>query len=130
MAKKTSKQAFPKTWEEYCKQTGRDPKIIPDVSVYEDRDKKHAIADFKLTLMIRHINVDEVNYKYSGQTKREIWWDVVQDNSRPSGLGLSFYDCAYWHTTTYCGPRFAYLSVEAVEHAVKHWIDLLNDLIL
>jgi len=121
---------FPTKWEEFCKLTKRDPNALPDVSAYDDRDKKHALADFKLTHMIRYVNADKVDHTNSSQVKYEIWWWIVKDDTKPSGLGLSFNFCDYWGTATYCGPRFCFLSTADLKLAVEHWIDLFTDLIL
>lgn len=124
------KTKLPETWEEFCKQTGRDPKILPDVSVYDDRDKKNAIANFKLPLIIRHCNGRQLNYNDSDEIKYEIWWEVIADKDQPSGLGLSYHDCDGWYTLTTCGPRFAYASVEILKHMVKYFKELFEDLYL
>lgn len=130
MEKKTSEQAFPETWVQFCQQTGRDPNLIPDVSAYDDRDKKHAIAEFKLTHMIRHVNDDKVDHTNSDQWKYEIWWEIEKNDSKPSGLGLSYYHYDDWRTNTICGPRLCFLRVEDLKKASTLWLDLFEDLIL
>jgi len=127
MAKNVTKQAFPDTWEDFCKQTGRDPNVLPDVSAYDDRDKKHVIAAFKLIPMIRHVNGEEVDHTNSSQDKYEIWWRVVKDKSRPSGLGLSYRFYVFWTTSTICGPRFCFLDYDTMRKAADKWIDLFCD---
>ncbi len=130
MAKKATAVAFPETWEDFCAQTGRDPNLLPDVSAYDDRDKNHAVAEFKLTHMIRHVNVEEVDHTNSNQTKYEIWWLIKKDKSRPAGLGLSSDYCDGWSTLTLCGPRLCFLDYDTMRKAADKWIDLFCDLIL
>jgi hypothetical protein len=126
---KKKELVFPKTWEDFCKQTGRDPVKLPDVSAYDERDKKHAVADFKLTHMIRYVNADKVDHTNSSQTKYEIWWWITKDSSG-SGLGLSYSRYANWDTITGCGPRFCFLNYDHMKQAAEDWIDLFKDLIL
>lgn len=133
MAKKTAtptKPTVPETWEEFCEKTGRDPNLLPDVSAYDEKDKKHPIAAFKLMHMIRYVNGEEVDHTNSDQVKYEIWWWIKKDKSRPSGLGLSSADCAHWATVTGCGPRFCFLDYSTMKEAAEKWIDLFCDMIL
>jgi hypothetical protein len=129
MATKTTAQPFPETWEQFCEQTGRDPLLLPDTSVYDEKDQKHALADFKLTHMIRHVNGEEVDHTNRNQDKYEIWWKIIDDKSRPSGLGLSCNDCFFdnWTTYTRCGPRLCFLDYNTMIKASKLWLDLFID---
>lgn len=129
MAKKTAttKPGIPETWEVFCEQTGRDPNLLPDVSAYDERDKKHATAAFKLVHMIRHVNGEEVDHTNSDQTKYEIWWRVIKDKNRPSGLGLSFGGYDDWAAATLCGPRFCFLDFDTMKEAAEKWINLFCD---
>ena len=130
MATKTTPQPIPETWEQFCEQTGRDPLLLPDTSVYDEADKKNAIAAFKLRHMIRHVNGEEVDHTNSNQYKYEIWWRIIKDKNRPSGLGLSFFDFVIWRTFTRCGPRFCFLDYDTMKEAAEKWIDLFCDMIL
>lgn len=123
----TKKTALPETWEEFCQQTGRDPLVLPDTTVYDERDKKHAVADFKLMHMIRHVNGEEVDHTNSGQIKYEIWWQVIKKEVSPSGLGLSFFGYDGWGTGTLCGPRLCFLDVPTLKWAAKAWLSLFED---
>ncbi len=127
MAKKIKPQPFPETWEQYCEQAGRDPNLIPDVSVYDEKHKRHALADHKLTLMIAHVNGEEVDHTNSDQTKYEIWWRIIKDKSRPSGLGLSYAYYDGWVTATDCGPRLCFLDYNTMKKAADKWLDLFCD---
>jgi len=118
----TKKNKLPETWEEYCEQTGRDPLLLPDVSVYEEEDKEQAIANFKLNLLIPYCNGKKLSIN---EPHYEIWWDLVEDDTRPTGLGLRCNYFDYWLTGTFCGPRFAYVSPIVGKHMVKYFMDLL-----
>lgn len=130
MAKQTKENPIPETWEAFCEKTGRDPLLLPDTTAYDERDKKHAIAAFKLTHMIRHVNVDEVDHTNSDQDKYEIWWKIIKDKNRPTGLGLSCDGYDRWRTFTYCGPRLCFLDYDVMREAADKWIDLFCDYIL
>lgn len=121
----TKNQALPTSWEEFCKQTGRDPLALPDTSVYEEANKAQAIANFKLNLLIPHCNKKQIT---ATERHYEIWWEKVEDVSRPSGLGLRYDDCDDWRTGTNCGPRFAYVSPDVAKHMGKYFLDLLQDM--
>jgi len=116
---------LPKSWEEFCEQTGRDPLLLPDTSVYEESNKAQAIANFKLNLLIPYCNKKPIP---ANDTHYEIWWDKVKDTSRPSGVGLRYYVFDHWATTTNGGPRFAYVSPEVGKHMVKYFLELLQDM--
>ena len=120
----TTKNKLPETWEEFCEQTGRDPLLLPDTSVYEENNKAQAIANFKLNLLIPYCNGKAID----PDEHYEIWWDLEEDKTRPSGLGLRShgYDC--WDASTNCGPRFAYVSPVIVKHMVKFFLGLLQDM--
>ena len=98
--------------------------------MYDDRDKKHAIAEFKLIPMIRHLNGEEVDHTNSDQVKYEIWWKIVKDDSKPAGRGLSCHGYDTWVASTYCGPRLCFLNYEDMKWAAKEWLELFEDYIL
>jgi hypothetical protein len=93
---------LPTSWEEFCEQTGRNPLLLPDTSVYEENKKAQAIANFKLNLLIPYCNKKQLTV---GDRHYEIWWDMEQDATRPSGVGLRYHGYDLWYTITYCGPR-------------------------
>lgn len=122
----TEKKVLPKTWEEFCKITNRDPKELP-----ADAISKRSIADFKLSTIILWCNKgilpDYTNYD---QTKYEPWWELTKDESKPSGFGLSYGDCDCWGTHTSVGPRFAFLDSDDLRHVTKYFIADYEDLLL
>src|ERR1035437_6938838 len=63
------------TWEEICKHIGRDPNKLPDVSMYDEKHRKHAIADFKLTICAEVRNGGWVpDYSNNNQQKWYNWF--------------------------------------------------------
>lgn len=129
--KKAPALKTPETWEEFCQQTGRDPLALPDTSMYEDKDKAQAIANFKLNLLLPYCCKERPDYTDRSKTKYEIWWEVIKDESRPSGLGLRYdgYGCDYWATDTNVGPRFGFANLKDLKHMATHFIELYIDLL-
>jgi len=125
----TAKIKLPETWEEFCEATGRDPLRLPDTSVYEEKDKRQAISNFKMNLVIPYCNGKKLNYADRNEIKYEIWWDVVVDESQPSGLGLRYYYYGFWGTFTFCGPRFAFVSIAVAKHIAKYFLQDMIDLL-
>jgi len=118
---------LPESWEEFCQQTNRNPNALSDVSMYEEKHKRHAIADFKLTLVIEHCNGGPLDYK-DGSTKYEPWFQIISDPAKPSGLGLRFNGYDGWNANTICGPRFAFKTIKILLHVVKFFIEEYCDL--
>lgn len=128
----TKKRTLPKTWAEYCKLTGRNPKAFPDTSMYEtEKDKRNAIANFILPLVIKYCNGDTPpNYHESDEYKYEPRWRVKADKKRPSGFGLSYCDYDFWTSNSYCGPRFAFIRLADLIHVTKYFVKYYEDLML
>lgn len=81
---------LPKTWSEFCKITKRDPKKLPDVSMYDKKHQKHAIADFKLTLIIEYCNEGWIpDYTNYNEYKYFPYFEVKADKKHLSGFSVS-----------------------------------------
>lgn len=118
----TKQTALPKTWEAFCKQTGRDPKALPNTKGLDEKTKNRVLAVFILPLVIKHVNGDtQPDYTNSGQTKYEPLWVVNANKKNPSGVGLSYDGYGSWHTRTNVGPAFVFTSMPGLQHVTKYF---------
>lgn len=117
------------SWEDICEYSCRDPLKLPNVSMYDERHKKHAIADFKLTIINEVKRGDWIpNYDDANQKKWYPWFRKVS-SGRSSGFVYSGSRCEYGDTYARLGSRFAFPTKEKAESAGKDFLELYNDLI-
>ena len=118
----TKQAALPKTWEAFCKQTGRDPKALPNTKGLDEKTKNRVLAVFILPLVIKHVNGDnQPDYTNSDQWKYEPRWVVNANKKNPSGVDLSYFDYDYWLAITFVGPAFVFTSVPGLQHVTKYF---------
>jgi len=117
----TKKTALPKTWEAFCKQTGRNPKLLPTIKGGTKKEVNRAIAGFILPLVIAHCNEGPLDYTDTSQWKYYPRWVVKANKKNPSGFGLSYHDYDIWNTDANCGPAFSFFSVKALLHVTKYF---------
>lgn len=121
MATKTA--ILPKTWEAFCKQTGRDPKALPNTKGLDEKTKNRILAVFILPLVIKHVNGDDQpDYTNTDQWKYEPRWVVKASKKNPSGVGLSYVGYDLWLADTDVGPAFVFTSIPGLQHVTKHFI--------
>lgn len=119
----TKQTALPKTWEAFCKQTGRDPKALPNTKGLDEKTKNRIVAAFVLPLVINHVNGDnQPDYTNTDQWKYEPRWVVKANKKNPSGVGLSYYDCVFWNSYSLVSPAFVFTSVSGLQHVTKYFI--------
>lgn len=115
------------TWEKACEKTGRDPKVLPDVSMIEPGMQKYMIAAYKLPIVFEAINTDEngkiyrPNY-YDGSWK---YFSYHQPKKSGGGFSLSYYDD--WSSDSRVGSRLETNSADKIYHINEHFEDLWID---
>jgi hypothetical protein len=121
-----------KSFEEACKAQGLDPeKVLPDVSNMPEHAQKTITAYAKLCIIQPVLNGDwKPDWNDYNQYKYYPWFDVNEDQSKPSGFGLSFYDYGYDYTLAYLGSRLYYKDRETAEYAGETFIAEYEDLVL
>lgn len=119
---------LPGTWEQVCAIAGKDPLVLPDVSAYAEKHRKHAIADFKLIIIAEVLNEgwtpDYTNYD---EYKWFPYFDVDADKERKSGFGLSCHVCDYWLSHSTVGSRLCYKSRELAKYSGETFIEIHKD---
>lgn len=122
----------PATFEAACKAQGLDPnKVIPDVSMLPEQDRKAVIALAKLCIIQRSLNGDWTpDWNDYNQYKYYPWFDVNPKEESPSGFGLSYGDCVCDLTVSGLGVRLYYKDRETAEYAATKFVSLYEDLIL
>lgn len=104
-----SKTKIPKTWKQVCKRKGISEAIPFDVSMLPKEQQNYLIAAYQLPIIIEVRNDGWApDYANRNQLKFELWLEVIEDKSKPSGFGLSFDDVGGWRTDTVVGVRFCF----------------------
>ncbi len=62
------------------------------------------------------------------QYKYYPWHEIAIDPSHSSGFGLSYYDCAYWFSSSFVGVRLCFKSSELAVDAGKKFIKIDEEL--
>lgn len=120
-----------KTIEDCAIATGRDPKIQPEVSHLLEKDRKKAIADYWLPIVIEAINKSvPPDWADRNEPKYFFWFDVIEDKSKPSGFGLSYRDYGHSHTYSAVGSRLTFRSIQGLKYAWKQFPDLIEEVYL
>ena len=111
-----------------CKKLGKNPNVLPDVSMLDEKMQKFIIGLYKLAI-IRDAIVDgwEADYENSSQRK---WFAIfIYDSSSSS---FRFNVAGYGRTAAFAGSG-ARLSFETEKQAIyfgKQFIDLHNEVLL
>lgn len=64
------------------------------------------------------------------QNKFYCWVEVVEDNSKPGGFGLSLDDVNYSFTFTYVGARLSFLNEKVARHMFKYFLPQLEAILI
>lgn len=119
-----------KTFEDACKALNFEPSV-PDFSMIPGKHQKAMLAHYKLVVIVEAVNEGWTpNWSDTNQWKYELWPDVIEDKSKPSGFGLSFYGCDYWDTRTTVGSRLCFKSREVAEYTFETFKELYENYFL
>jgi len=120
-----------KTWQEAFKNQKLDPNVMPDVSMLPKEMQKPQIALYKLHVVSKELNGDWTpDYTDHNQWKYTPWFKVVATKDKPSGVGLSYYDCDSRGTGTDIGFRLCFKDEDTAQYAGETFLELWEDLFL
>lgn len=107
---------------------GRDVNALPDFSMLPEKHQKPLLDHVKLVTVIEALNEEwKPDYsKGNNQRKYEIWFDVIEDKSKPSGFGLSLRGVDHWCSHSTVGSRLCFVSIPVAEHAFKYFRELFE----
>lgn len=124
-----------KSFEHACEVLGRSTHL-PQVSMLAEKHQKAIIAHYKLVTIAEAANFIENGNKewvpdYSdGTWKYYPWFDVNKDESKPSGVGLSYRYYVSSHSTTCVGSRLCFLTSDLAQYIGVTFIELYEELFL
>lgn len=119
-----------KTFEDACKVLG----YISSVPSFESAPPKHQkalAAHYQLVIITEAVNEGWTpNWSDTDERKWELWPDVVEDKSKPSGFGLAYLDCDFWGTFTAVGSRLCFKDRERAKYTFDQFKDMFEDYML
>lgn len=119
-----------KTFEEACKLLGYKS-AIPNFSDAPGKHKKALEAHYKLIIITEAVNDGwQPNWSNRSEGKYQLWPDIYEDNTKPSGFGLSYYVCDGWCTYTFIGSRLCFRSRGAARYCFETFKTLWEDYFL
>lgn len=119
-----------KTFEDACKALNIDA-TIPDFSASPAKHQKALAAHYRLVIIVEAVNEGwQPNWTDPNEYRYELWPDVEEDATKPSGVGLSYDDFDYWHTFTIVGSRLCFKSRDVAYHTFETFKDLYEDYLL
>lgn len=119
-----------KTFEEACHQLGYDTSI-PSFNNAPEKHRKALKAHYQLIIITEAVNDGwQPDWADEDQRKFELWPDVIEDKTSPSGFGLSFHGYDHWLTYTIVGSRLCFVSREAARHCFETFKSLWEDYML
>jgi hypothetical protein len=119
-----------KTFEDACKALGIEP-TVPDFSMMPQKHQKALAAHSKLIIIAEAVNEGWTpNWSDTDEYKYELFPDIEEDSSKPSGFGLSYYDYDDWATYTTVGSRLCFQSREKAKHTFETFKELFEDYLL
>jgi len=124
-----------KTFEDACKDQGKNINAVPDYSkaMLSLGEEKFNLAVFKLSRIAISLNKTDKGKEWKpgpGDIRYYpwLWWE--NDNDKPSGSGLSFYDCDLVRSYTTVASRLTFRTSAIAEYAFKQFQELYEDLII
>jgi hypothetical protein len=111
-----------KTFEDACVKENLDPNtVIPDFSLFPEKDRQAMIDHAKLIIINKAINEDWIpDWLNYNQTKYYPWFEMGSS----SGVGFSCDDYVDWSTSSNVGSRLCFESREKAIYAGKTFIEL------
>lgn len=120
-----------KSFEDACKALGIDPVTsIPDVSNTPEHLREAVTGHYKMMIVAEAINGTWKPNWNDGSWKYWPWFEVVADETRPSGSRLSYdvYDGGYSDTTV--GSRLCFKDSETAEYVGRQFAGLYETFFL
>ncbi len=112
-----------RSYEDACSDLGMEPLSASDFMFLPERDRKHAFASHKLTIIIQALNEGWVpNWSNSNEYK---YYGYFRYSG--SGSGFSYGVCICGRAISGVGSRLVFKSRELAEYAGKQFISIYND---
>ncbi len=120
-----------KTFEQACKALGY-PTDLPVFPSPITKHQKAIIAHYKIVIIVEAVNDGwQPNWANGNERKYFLWPDIIEDTTKPSGFGLSFFGGVVNRGThTGVGSRLCFVSREAAEHTFETFKDLYEEYLL
>jgi hypothetical protein len=111
-----------KTWEDICQVKKINPvESLPFAEPIDDM-QEGVNAFFKIATIREVLNGGkDADWNNPSESKWFPWPDVIEDKSKPSGFGLSYYAYGIAFTCTCVGSRLLFNSKEKAKHAFIHF---------
>lgn len=119
-----------KTFEDACKALNYDT-TLPDFGKSPTKHQKALIAHYKLVIIVEAVNEGWTpDWGNTDEYKYQLWPDVEEDTTKPSGFGLSYRGYDGWATHTTVGSRLCFKSRKVARHTFDTFKDLYEDYFL
>lgn len=124
------------SYEDACKDQGRDPGCRPDVSMLTPGLQKFINAAFELAVITKSLNKDEEGKQLKADWTGSEWnhypWWLVKGatEENPSGSGLSLCGVGLDRSCACVASRLTTREEEASEYSAKTFPELWKDFIL
>ena len=111
-----------KTFEDACQTQNLNPlTVIPDFSLFPEKDKNAMIAHAKLIIIANAINGEWVpDWKDWDQYKYYPWFEM----GSPAGVGFSYGGCDRWRAVSRVGSRLCFESREKAKYVGTQFQEL------
>ena len=122
------------TFEAACKDQGLDPATaIPDFSKssLSEKQKDYHTAAMKLDIIAVSVNKDEDDNEWKpkvGELRRYLWFNIIEDNTRPLGFRLSFHACAFDLSIACVASRLCFRDRQRIEFMFDKFPELFEKL--
>lgn len=119
-----------KTFEDACKALGIEP-TVPNFATSPTKQQKALLAHYKLIIVVEAVNEGWTpNWSNTDERKYELFPDIIEDSTKPSGFGLSYGDFDGWASATFVGSRLCFQSREKAKHTFETFKELFEDYLL
>ena len=120
-----------KTFEDACAALKIDANALPDFSMLPEKYRNALLAHYKLLIVIEAINEGwKPNWADTNERKYTPWFSVSEEDSKPSGFGLSFGGYDVWYSYTFVGSRLFYPDIERAKHVFENFKNLYEEYML
>lgn len=119
------------TWKSICKAKGIHPVKSLPFPVPTDDTEEGVNAFFQLSTIREVLNDGkDADWDNTSEEKLFLWPNVVKDEKKPSGFGLSYYGYDNTYTYSYVGSRLSFNSREKAKHVFTHFLSILEKFML
>ena len=119
-----------KSFEDACNALNIKPNV-PDFSGSPGKHQKALLAHYKLVIVVEAVNEGwQPDWSNNDEYKYELWPDVVEDKSKPSGFGLSCDGYDGWHSYTCVGSRLCFKNRDIAKYTFDTFTELYEDYLL